>query len=69
MEVEVTSVVPGEKTIGISVDGEAWTITEHERTEIAPEVYVFCGQTKETGRRFSRLAFEAPKSVRIERLQ
>lgn len=46
-------------------------ITDTERTEVEPGVFLSCGikQDKETMANSSRIAFEAPMSVRISRLR
>jgi hypothetical protein len=49
--------------IVITIDGkEDKMISDKERTEIVPEVFVSTGGAQ------NRLAFEAPKSIRIKRV-
>jgi len=54
--------------IVISIDkGEDMVISELSRTEILPTVFVFVGVGQSGGG--NRLAFEAPKTIRINRVE
>lgn len=46
-------------------------ITDEERTEVEPDVFISCGikSDRPTNYNFSRLAFEAPRSVEIHRIR
>ena len=48
--------------------GKHQVISEEERTLIAPEVYVSLGAAKKHSTQRCRLAFEAPRSIRIEKV-
>ena len=53
----------------LEVEGQEHQITELERTRIMPEVWVSLGLGAGTkGNSYCRLAFEAPRSIRIERV-
>lgn len=68
--VEVVSVV-GTAHVQIGVRGQSYLITDCERTEILPNVFVSCGRNDDRqfgGAGFSRLAFEAPRSIDIKRI-
>lgn len=68
--VEVVSVV-GTAHIQVRVGGQNHLITDCERTEILPGVFVSCGRNDDRqfgGASFSRLAFEAPRSIEIKRI-
>lgn len=51
-------------------DRRYYMITEEQRTEIAQDVYVFCGADSKrwSEKEFSRIAFEAPRAIRINRV-
>lgn len=56
--------------IGLSVNGgPAIYVTEYERVEVLPEVFVSCGQPHSAYPLDDRLAFEAPRRIRIERVK
>lgn len=67
--VEVVSVM-GTARVLIKVEGKEFMITDCERTEILPNVFVSCGRNddKQFLASFSRLAFEAPRSIEINRM-
>ena len=58
------------KTVSITIDGgPPQLITEDKRTLILPDVYVFCGmKVNKPGVHESRLAFEAPRRIAINRI-
>jgi hypothetical protein len=57
------------RMVTLKVDGgPTQIITEAERTEILPQVYVFIGVGPDSGMN-SRLAFEAPRSIQIDRVR
>lgn len=61
--------VPSHDRLVISVDGVQFEVTDKQRVEILPRVFVFCGSKDSRGvESYTRLAFEAPKIVRIERV-
>lgn len=65
-EVQVKSLSYRENLIVVSVDGKSeHVISELGRVELLPEVFVFSGKGDHGG--ISRLAFEAPRSIRITR--
>lgn len=48
--------------------GKVFDIDDSERQEVLPDVFVSCGlSTTSRGAKTSRLAFEAPLSVKIDR--
>ncbi len=55
--------------VRLSVDDKTFLVTDAERTEILPQVFVSCGfdDKGKAGNQYTRLAFEAPRSIRIER--
>lgn len=57
-------------SIVVDVDGRTYTITDLERQEVLPQVLLSCGRSGQSGSQggYSRLAFEAPRSIRIERI-
>lgn len=60
------------KTIIVTINnGRAYTITDKERTEILPDVFVQCGVPDGVfvEENSSRLAVEAPRSIEIERIK
>lgn len=55
-------------TIFITVENEQYQITDKRREEILPSVFVSCGLAASARRdKFSKLAFEAPRSIKIMR--
>lgn len=53
----------------VSFRGQQYMITDQERTKLAADVFLSCGLWNGKGEPDeSRLAFEAPRSIRIERL-
>lgn len=59
----------GTKVLIEVMGGTRHLITEEERKEILPDVFVFCGgPIKDDMLRYSTLAFEAPRDVKITRL-
>lgn len=63
--------ISGPNIIGISVNGgDVIYVSDTEKIEILPEVWVFCGRSdNQKFEKYSRLAFEAPRSIRIERIK
>jgi hypothetical protein len=57
--------------VSLSVDGgPAFMVSDQERTQIAPEVMVFCGVKKpRNDSHVSRLAFEAPRNIIITKVE
>lgn len=66
---EVVTIV-GTAHIQVRVAGKNFLITDCERTEVLPGVFVSCGRNddKQFAASFSRLAFEAPRSIEIKRI-
>lgn len=65
---EVLDIVYGE-TVSVRFDGHVHQVTDKQRTEIMPNVYVSYGLSrKETTLPTARLAFEAPREIAILRL-
>lgn len=63
------SEVKSQEEIDVTVDGEKFTITDLERKEVAPQVYVQCGAPNpKNPPHYGRLAIEAPRSMRIDRI-
>jgi len=55
--------------IRVKYKEENFVVTDQERTKLDEEVFVSCGLWNGKGDpEYSRLAFEAPKSIRIERV-
>lgn len=55
-------------TIFVRVGDEQFQITDQRRTQVLPDVYVSCGMPAVSRRdRFSKLAFEAPRHIKILR--
>jgi hypothetical protein len=55
--------------VNVMVGDRKFVITEEERTEVLPEVFVSCGVKPGWNKdERSRLAFEAPIDIRINRL-
>lgn len=66
-KVQVKSVVKNNLIVITVDDGEEITISDQERVEIVPGVFVFAGVgANGTG---YRLGFEAPKSILINRME
>lgn len=65
--VTVTDVVKADE-VHVRVRETNFTVTDKERTQILPDVFVFCGSKDAFQKGNSRLAFEAPRRIRIERL-
>lgn len=65
----ILDVVDG-TTISLEVDGQRFIVSENERTEILPEVFVSSGleRTNVVGVKSGRLAFEAPRHIIIRRV-
>lgn len=55
--------------IVVSVKGRTLHITDAERVEIIPNVFVFCGLPDPRYEWQRRLAFEAPQEIKIERIR
>lgn len=55
--------------IGLDVGGQTFFVSDAERVEILPEVWVQSGLPERRFRSESRLAFEAPREIRIERVR
>jgi AICAR transformylase/IMP cyclohydrolase PurH len=76
--IRVADVQEDGRKVVLDVGTRQYTISENERVEIMPEVFVFCGVydgiitkwTTDEGDTVvhSRLAFEAPRSIRINRM-
>lgn len=61
--------VPKFNEVRLKFQGTTHTITDKERVLIAPNVYVSCGaQQQQDYEEYSRLAFEAPRSIKINRI-
>lgn len=62
--------VENHNLITVDVDGKEYVITDQERVEVLPSVFLSCGQKDLRGTAtYSRLLFEAPRTIRIERLK
>lgn len=64
--------IDGLSSILITFGGIDYPISDVESVEISPEVFVSCGVPRDVHRRtemVARLAFEAPRRIRIERRQ
>lgn len=60
----------GDIVLGVSVnEGPVRYVSEYEREEILPQVFVQLGKPHSLYPRDHRLAFEAPRSIRIERVR
>lgn len=60
----------GGTQVKIEVGGNQFLIDDQERQEVLPEVFVSCGLSAPTrGTHTSRLAFEAPRSIKIDRVK
>lgn len=60
--------LPETNQITVSFDGKQHTLTDEERILLAPDVYASVGKTDASlGVHYSRIAFEAPRRIRIER--
>jgi hypothetical protein len=74
----VTDVQQEGREVRLEIGDRQYTISDKQRTEIAPSVFVFCGVydgiitnwTTDEGDKVlhSRLAFEAPRAIRINRM-
>jgi hypothetical protein len=65
----VLKILAGGKSISIEVDDRYYLIGNQEKTEILPLVFVFCGIVGDWNSPLkSRLAFDAPRAVEIERI-
>lgn len=63
------STIDPELEVQLEVTDRLFKITDQERTEIMPDVFVSLGSGSSTkGDRYCRLVFEAPRSIRIERV-
>jgi hypothetical protein len=66
----VIEVLGDGRLVSIEVADQRFMISEEERTEVLPEVFVFCGVPNTWNSSFrSRLAFEAPIAIRINRIE
>jgi hypothetical protein len=66
--IEIVDIVYGH-SMDVRVQGAIHHVTDQERTLIMPDVYVSYGKNlKRPGQPGARLAFEAPRSIRINRL-
>ncbi|QIN95300.1 hypothetical protein DLP3_137 [Stenotrophomonas phage vB_SmaS_DLP_3] len=62
--------VDGTEKIVVEYNGNTLNLTDKERIKLEEGVFVSCGLSNGKGLDFyGRLAFEAPRSVRIERIQ
>jgi len=67
MMLKVIDIVAG-KCVRVAVDnGAPILVTDSERTPLAPNVFVSMGKSSSTSG--SRLAFEAPRAIPIERIR
>lgn len=67
-ELVVRSVLAANSVL-VSFEGREILVTDMQREELMPGVFVSCGLSlKAADNQYSRLAFEAPRSVRIERV-
>lgn len=56
--------------VRITFDDKEMLVTDLERTELMAEVFVSCGLSdSQPGSQYTRLAFEAPRVIRIERVR
>jgi sRNA-binding carbon storage regulator CsrA len=68
----VSSVARDGLTVRVNVRGREYQLSDEEKTEVLPDVYVFCGVSAHTpwGLPFrSKLAFDAPRVIQIDRIQ
>lgn len=66
----VVNSINGSSKVQIDVGGEVFNITDLERVEILPEVFVSLGKGPSArGYRSARLAFEAPLAIKINRVK
>ena len=66
--VEVLDIVYGH-SMAVAAGGKTHQVNDQERTEILPNVYVSYGKNlRRPNQPGARLAFEAPRSIRINRL-
>lgn len=64
--------VLGPKEVVVTVDRDTdYTITEHERVQVIPDVFLSCGVPDHVviHEHHSRLAIEAPNEIKIERIK
>lgn len=58
-----------QKSITVRINGREYVVSDKERVEILPTVFVFVGTWSVLNQSSQgRLAFEAPRAVRIERV-
>jgi len=63
------SAIHSTEDVELEVNGSLFDVSDDERTLILPDVWVQLGISKEnSGLNYCKLAFEAPRSIRIERL-
>jgi hypothetical protein len=68
--VHATRATPGTLVISVSVDGgPIIDLDELHKVALLPDVDVFVGRDPERNKQSFRLAFIAPKHIRIDRLQ
>jgi hypothetical protein len=67
----VVQQIPDARHVHILYGREPFLITDEERTEVEPGVYIQCGVKADRPfqENFSRLAFEAPRAVGIHRIR
>lgn len=65
------SQIQDSRHIAINYGGKRYLITDAERTEVEKDVYISCGlpPSRLAGPSMSRLAFEAPRSIKISRVK
>lgn len=66
--VTVTEIVR-DNLMTVEAGGLKHMVTDTERTEILPSVFVFCGSSHGQAATNARLAFEAPRSININRIE
>lgn len=58
------------RLISIEVGNRRFLIDDEKKTEILPAVFVFCGVTSDwCFERKSKIAFDAPRSIQIDRVK
>jgi hypothetical protein len=67
-EVEVTEILPSNR-MRLTYREKTYEVSDVERTQIDTEVFVSSGRGHTPSNSYRRLAFEAPRSIRIERLK
>lgn len=66
---EVKDIVPQEY-VELIIFGRPYIITSYERVEVIPDVFISLGNvTKYNTSKFSRIAIEAPKDIKIVRVK